>query len=459
MHGPRPLRRPVRAARPLPPACYNCAVRSLLLVVCLAALVSPVTPGCRPRADRPQPTPSAASGPAAEGAAPAPTVADSAAFYAAQPRFLRPVPASPTPAGLPNVRSETCGACHAAFYAEWSMSTHAHAWTDDAQFMAELHKSEKQGVDWMCVNCHTPVTTQLPQLVVSLEDGAKNRPVRIPNPDFDPAMQDDAIGCATCHVRDGAVLGPYGDTAAPHATRKAPELLTPDVCTQCHQASAYFPEIELLCAFQTGTEYLEGPYPAQGKTCQSCHMPSVERPLMTGMAPRPTRRHTFGGSLIPKAPRFAAEVAEMSRYTPHGLTFAWDAVPASLPPGPHTLTATYTNAAAGHRLPSGDPERWITVRATVETADGAVLASAEERIGSVYEWWPEVRKISDNRLAPLEARTLTLAFDAAPGAPLTLQLHARKGRLSPEVMEFHQLEGKAVPYIDFVQETVSVPVR
>lgn len=388
-----------------------------------------------------------------------PTLADAEAFYASQPRFMRPLPHSKTPTGLTDVRSATCGTCHKAIYAEWAVSTHAHAWTDDAQFMAELHKSEKQGVDWMCINCHTPVLTQLEEVVVRLEGGAKDKPVRIANPVFDPEMQGDAIGCATCHVRDGVILGPFGDTAAPHPTRKAPELLTPEVCTQCHQASAHFPEINLLCAFGTGAEYEAGPYDDEGKTCQSCHMPMVDRPLMKGTETRPTRRHWFGGSLIPKAPQYAEEVASFAKHYPHGLTLAWDVPTDSLPAGKQTLTATYTNAEAGHRLPTGDPERWVTVRATVQTADGAVLATAEERLGSVYTWWPEIDKVSDNRLAPRESRQLTLSFDAPVGAELTMTLYAEKGRLSPEVMEFHQLEGKAVPKIVFIDETRTVRVR
>ena len=126
---------------------------------------------CPGRAERVvEPTP-APQPPSSEAAPPDATLADAEAFYAKQPRYLRPLPHSETPTGLANTRSETCGACHVAIYDEWATSTHAHAWTDDAQFMAELEKSKEQGVDWMCVNCHTPVLTQLEQVVVGLELG------------------------------------------------------------------------------------------------------------------------------------------------------------------------------------------------------------------------------------------------------------------------------------------------
>ena len=382
------------------------------------------------------------------------TLAKAEAFYASQPRMRQPVPHSATPEGLPDVRSATCGACHQEIYAEWRVSTHSHAWTDDAQFMAELEKSRKQGVDWMCVNCHTPVVTQLETVVVGLEGDQLHQPIREANPVFDPVMQEDAIGCATCHVRDGAVLGPYGDTAAPHAVRKADELRSIDVCTQCHQASAYFPEQNLMCAFETGDEFRAGPYDDEGAVCQTCHMPEVERPLMAGFPARSTRRHWFGGSLIPKRPEYAAEVAALQPSYPHGMTLDWEDTDVQ---AGETLRARYANAEAGHRLPTGDPERWILVEAWIEQ-DGRTVAKSEERIGSVYEWWPTVKKLSDNRLAPREERSLALTVPADLSGEVTLRLRATKGRLSDEVMEFHDLHGKAVPSLVFVDETARATV-
>ncbi len=181
-------------------------------------------------------------------------MADAEAFYSGQPELLRPFPVTAVPQGLPDLKASTCGACHAEIYAEWRVSTHARAWEDDAQFMAELHKSTQPDSDtgWMCVNCHTPVANQLPRLVAGLRNGALNQPIYVDNPAYDAELQLEAITCAACHVRDGVVLGPYGDTAAPHATRRDPTLLTEQVCTQCHQATAHFPELTLACMFNTG---------------------------------------------------------------------------------------------------------------------------------------------------------------------------------------------------------------
>ncbi|RMG11879.1 MAG: hypothetical protein D6731_14895 [Planctomycetota bacterium] len=390
----------------------------------------------------------------------APGVAEARAFYARQPRYLRPVPSSPVPRGLPDVRAETCGGCHRAIYAEWRVSTHARAWLDDPQFQEELKKTRasKDGdASWMCVNCHTPYEDQLERLVVGLVEGHRGRPATIPNPRFDPALQREAITCATCHVRDGVVLGPWGDTSAPHPVRRSEELLGPAVCTQCHQASATFPELNLACAFETGREHAEGPHAAT--PCQECHMPAVRRPLTAqGTPPRRTRRHWFGGSLIPKRPEFEAELAPLRAVYPDGLTARWVDPPARLPSGRTTeLTLEIENAHAGHRLPTGDPERFLLVEAEVRDPEGAVLARRSERIGTVYRWDPPVQKLSDNRLAPGERRRFTLRFVPSAG-PLTLRLVCSKWRISQENLRYHHLEGRTVPGRVFFEDTRQLPV-
>jgi len=388
------------------------------------------------------------------------TVQDARAFAATQPRYLRGVPGSALPTGLPDLRSATCGTCHQEIYAEWAISIHARAWLDDPQFLEELAKSKKQGVDWMCMNCHTPFEDQLPTLVAGYKDGDKSRPILVENPAFDPVMQKDAIGCATCHVRDGTVVGPFGDTNAPHPVTKGEELLTNAVCTQCHQAKAEFVELNLTCAFDTGKEFERGPYDEEGKTCQSCHMPEVERPLTAGFPPRTTRRHWFGGSLIPKQPAFEAELAPLRDVYPDGLTAGWQDLPSTLAPGSTArLTARYTNEYAGHLLPTGDPERYILITAIVTGADGAELARVQHRVGAVYVWWPKTKKMSDNRMTPRESRTLDVEFVVPDSGPVSVQLTASKWRLNAENIAFHDLGDRAVAGRTFLDLTEALPVQ
>ena len=389
------------------------------------------------------------------------TLQDARRFYASKPRFMQPVPYTPTPEGLPDIRAKTCGLCHKAIYEEWRISTHARAWEDDAQFMAELHKSTKPGHDvgWMCINCHTPVENQLERLVAKLEEGKEERPIYVSNPNFDPELQKEAITCAVCHVRDGVVMGPYGDTIAPHPVKRWPTLQKPEVCTQCHQAKAEFKRIALACVFDTGAEFQRSQARKDGKTCQSCHMPEVERPIATNGKPRKTRRHWFGGSLIPKKPKFTEELEPLKAHYPDGMVLAWVQPPKALAPGATaTVTVSYENANAGHMLPTGDPERFIRIELEAY-AQGERLSKVEKEIGSVYQWHPEVKLVSDSRLRPGERRTLQLALKAPAKGEVELRLRASKWRINEKNLEYHGLKGKYVPGRAFAQHSLKIPIQ
>lgn len=384
------------------------------------------------------------------------------AFYASQPDYLRPVvPFFDPPAELPNVSALVCGACHREEYAEWQISTHARAWEDDLQFQAELRKSTPESdVSWMCVNCHTPAEAQLPRLVARLEDGRVDRPVYVDNPEYDEALQLEAITCITCHMRDGEVLGPYGDTDSVHGAVKSDLLTSEAICTRCHQARARFPDVDLVCVFDTGAEFAASPYKAEGKVCQDCHMPEVERPLIVGGPVRKARRHWFGGSLIPKKPEYEEEIAPLRDVFPDGLTVGWADLPESLVAGqPVTLQLRLENAEAGHLLPTGDPERFITVEVVARDASGAELARIEERIGAVFQWHPEPKLLSSNKLKPKEVRLLPLELTAPASGSVTLEVKASKWRINAENLAYHDLEGRYVPGREFHASVERLPVR
>lgn len=405
-------------------------------------------------------------------------------FYESRPHFQRPMPYSEVPEGLPNLRAETCGACHQAIYEEWKISTHRRAWTQDPQFMAELAKSSgahseaenPEDVGWMCVNCHTPMVNQLEKLVVGLEGDNIGRPIYAENPHFDPKMQDDAITCATCHVRDGVVYGPYGDTDAPHPTAKDPKLREPDVCTQCHQAEAHWPSRNLACFFSTGEEFRRSPYAEEGKTCQSCHMPTVERKLAANFdgPKRKTRRHWFGGSLIPKMPEHAEALKPLREVYGDGaaievlradeapelrLAEEGKLEPSTCPEeadeGCQRVIVRVINAHAGHNLPTGDPERHLDISAEVVGADDEVLARAEQRIASKYKWWPDIELQYDNRIAPREHLDFALNVPADLSS-FRVRVTGYKYRMYEEAYEHHDLEGRYVRGRPFHESTWQV---
>jgi hypothetical protein len=384
------------------------------------------------------------------------------AFSATQPDYLQAKDSGGVPAGLPDLRASTCGECHQQIYAEWQISTHARAYGDDPQFQAELAKSRGGDGDvrWMCLNCHTPLLAQQEKLVTGLTGGGLDRPIYAANPGFDGTLQHEAITCASCHVRDAVVLGPFGGSGAPHPVRKSRALLGNGVCTNCHQAKAHFEELALACVFDTGAEFEAGPYAAEGYTCQKCHMPEIERPLVAGGAPRLTRRHWFGGSMIAKQPRFEAELAAIRSHYPDGLSLSWSELPDNLlAHTDSTLKFRLENSAAGHLLPTGDPERFLLVTARVRDATGAVLAERTERIGAVWQWSPQPHKLSDNRLAPREVRVLDLQLAATEPGTLRLELEASKWRINDENLRYHDLVDKTVPGRVFFRSETSLEVR
>jgi hypothetical protein len=392
-------------------------------------------------------------------------------FYDSRPYYQQPVGHLEVPRGLPDLEAETCGGCHAEIYEEWSISTHRRAWNQDAQFMAELNKSrgasdhgssDSDDVGWMCVTCHTPVTNQLERVVVGLRNDDIGQPIYRDNPSYNPRLQEEAITCATCHVRNGKVYGPYGNTNAPHPTAKDPTLRDSSTCTECHQAEAHWPSRSLACFFSTGEEWRESSYAEKGKTCQSCHMPTVERKLAEGYdrPKRTTRRHWFGGSLIPKHPNYSEELEQLEEVYGSGaniqLIRADRASDVNL--AEHgTLEASecptdtdcrqyivrVTNAHAGHHLPTGDPERHLEITAKVKGPDRGVLNRTKQRIASKYEWWPEIRELYDNRIPANEH--LDFKIDVPRSThPHTVDISAHKYRMYKEAFDYHDLEGEYV---------------
>ncbi|MGD8608272.1 MAG: cytochrome c3 family protein [Myxococcales bacterium] len=415
----------------------------------------------------------------------APTPVERAmAFYETRAYYEQPVVATGVPNGLKDMTAETCGSCHQEIYKEWSISTHRRAWLDDAQFQKELKKSRGVGdpthgdVGWLCLNCHTPVVAQQKELVVGLVDDQIEKPEYVTNPTYDEALQRDAVTCATCHVRNGIVYGPFGDTHAPHPTAKDEKLLRVDVCTRCHEAERLYSSQNLGCFFSTGREWAASSYAEAGETCQSCHMPEVDRELATGFGTpvRATRRHWFGGSLIPKKPEYEAEIAPLREIYGNGLTITVhritpelqalaDAAPALAPEDQKVaegkeivcqhcqerLAVVIANDRAGHDMPTGDPERHVDVDVTARSGK-QIVARKWTRIGSRYQWWPEVELLADTRIAPGDKRVLIIAVPSGG----TVEIAAIKARMYEDAFEYHHLQGQYVREREFFRQQIQV---
>lgn len=74
------------------------------------------------------------------------------------------------------------------------------------------------------------------------------------------------------------------------------------------------------------------------------------------------------------------------------------------------VTLTLLNAGAGHKIPTGDPDRFFTVEFSVEDEQGTVLEQQRTTMGRWILWQPAIVELYDNRLLPLASREYQFAY-------------------------------------------------
>lgn len=343
------------------------------------------------------------------------------------------------PDGLNSLSAESCGACHQDHYKEWQRSTHSQAWTD-LQFQSEV---KKESSPYLCINCHIPLENQQEYFIDGLWNGDIYEPAKRKNAYFDKKLQQEGITCAACHVRDNMIIGPTGTEKAPHATKKDADHLSYNLCVSCHNANATVTPT-LACTFETGDEWKAGPYFGK-KDCISCHMQDTVRSIVPGYDPRPSHYHAFPGSGIPKSPHHNPD-------TLNGLDIKLSEIPLSYKKGDVLdIDLTAINAHAGHRVPSGDPERFMEFIFELKDSNGKLLASQRDTISEKWEWYPIAKKIMDNNLDPLDSRTYNFKKKLNYSGELRLYVTVKKHRLNEESARYNKL-GKDYPLFITIYE-------
>jgi hypothetical protein len=309
--------------------------------------------------------------------------------------YAHAIPYQKIPKGLTSLRAESCGTCHTAIYDEWKTSIHAQAYRDP--FFHAYWTKDKQ--TWVCLNCHSPLENQQPTLITEIPRDRVERAVQAPNPQYDADYQHEGVTCAACHVRDGVILGPFDDAAAPHPTKADPTFRTTQVCYRCHSVVGGPAQFYNGGPCGTYPEYESGYWMKErGFICQSCHMPEIERPVATGGPLRKGRQHLWRGGHDPAMVKRAVNIKVV-------------ADPAEPKPGDKVrVTLTLINAGAGHKLPTGDPDRHFTVEFAVEDQNRKVLESRQETMGRWILWQPAIIELHDNRLMPLASRDYTFEY-------------------------------------------------
>ena len=358
-----------------------------------------------------------------------------------------PIPHQEIPAGLVSISAVSCSACHQEIYDEWKQSTHAVAF-QDLQFQAEW---KKDGI-LTCLNCHTPLQNQQEFIVKGLINGNYKTPVKEPNPHFDKKLQLESITCATCHIRDGSVIGAGGNTNAPHKTTKDVEFLSEKLCISCHNVIDELNPV-LVCTFETGEEWGNNWARKSGKNCITCHMPEIERPIFTGMENRKSHFHNFPGSGIPKFFNMKAseleslEIKESKVDTLYSVGKSLD------------YSLKVKNRFAGHSVPTGDPERFFLISFRLTDEDGNILKKEEHRIGEEWQWYPVAKKLSDNNLKPLEERTYVFKYEIKKQGVLSFTVEIIKHRMTEENAKHNAILGKYPLSIEVFQKRYNIKVQ
>lgn len=318
--------------------------------------------------------------------------------------FERPIDTSGTSPALGSLRAKECGACHQDAYEDWKTTIHARAWTDPYYQVDWVFDGRQQ----VCNNCHVPLDRQQEVRVLGFRDRDKWDPILAPNPDFDPELKLEGVTCAGCHLREGRILGPRGSANAPHPVEKFSD---PNVlCMRCHVVQGErwdtfyrLPPCGTIAEIEAGRGRLERrsgeysvPSPAAAG-CVQCHMPGVESPATQKDVSRTARRHTWRGGHDRETVRSALTASFSDSFATGSGRIA---------------ELVLENTGAAHFLPTGTPDRHLTVRLRALDANGRVLRETSSTLERTIMWRPFIVDLWDTRLAWSERRNYTLGVPA-----------------------------------------------
>jgi hypothetical protein len=309
-------------------------------------------------------------------------------IFVVHKKFARPMKVE-VPEGLESLSAEECGGCHEAIYEEWSQSMHAKAWIDPYYQVDYVFDGSQQ----ICLNCHIPLENQQQNLVIGVKDEEMFKPILEPNPYFDAALRDEGVTCAVCHVREGRIVGTFETEDAPHAVTFDPEMSSGiRYCEQCHVVSGErwdtfyrIPPCGTVAEIRKGSQEID---------CVGCHMPEVIRPAADGMHDRKVGRHFFRGGHHPETVKGSLRVETKRKNEKDRSIFAF----------------TLTNVGAAHFLPTGTPDRHLTLELSLLGGDGKALKEKIHVMKRYILWRPFIIDLKDTRLAYGEPRTFEFSF-------------------------------------------------
>jgi len=160
-------------------------------------------------------------------------------------------------------------------------------------------------------------------------------------------------------------------------------------CDRCHVASGKrWDTFYAMPPCGTVVEIEKG---GQHPDCIGCHMPAVLRPVADGAVKRAGRMHLFQGGHFPdqvtKALKVEYQKVAVNRYR-----------------------FTLTNIGTAHYLPTGTPDRHLTLEVSLVDAKGEVLKEKTYTMKRYVLWRPFIVDLRDTRLPFGEPREYDFEF-------------------------------------------------
>ena len=316
--------------------------------------------------------------------------------------------------------SSSCQECHGEIYSQWTTSMHSRAFQDPIYltFLRKVSEKTQGRMDRFCVSCHAPLASV-----------TNTGPEKIYAGFVQSRLAAESVSCEFCHTilgREvertklslGAFLFPHlGQTKIlygrhedaktdAHATQVSKFLLSSELCGTCHRFSHPATGLSIQ---DTYAEWKQGPYAAEGKRCQDCHMPSYTGKAADKGPERPElHAHVFKGGhteMIEKAATVGVRANWSDSSRRNRLK----------------VNVVVTNSGAGHSIPTGIPgirEMWveITVFSGNETVAverrpfGVKLLDAKKEDALP---WDAVSVGKDTRIAPKQSREENIEFNVS----------------------------------------------
>ena len=314
--------------------------------------------------------------------------------------------------------AEYCGGCHRAIEQGWKESVHSHAMESrlfqDALQMAKSDLGEHARN--VCLGCHAPTVTATGDLQLVRK------------------VTWEGITCDYCHsIRtvnmsgpnpravveyNNVMEGPWKNVSSPvHGTAYSPLHTSALLCATCHQ----YKNSLGFSVLTTYSEWQKGPYSAEHKGCQSCHMYRVEGEVVD---PR-----------VKKTPDQGINLHQMPGS--HSLTQLNKAIRGQLfvkhEGGQLQIEVDVTNQGAGHMVPTGSPLRKLILQVSAAPFGGKtfraervftrVVADQQGKILNREDlvFIKAAKVVSDTRLAPGETRKETFTFKVPQDVRSTVQ--------------------------------------